>query len=410
MTKHINLLPGETIEIKGFDSLGEPTITREDDGSLALTFNFMPPDNGTYEENLDMDIFDNFDTELSNVLGVEVVWEDREFFNIPSPKKDTIDILKNYLENFWSNHSGKSENNIQKELTQQNNTKKSIKSTPARELSSIPSLINDTLKSLKKYLENFWHNRSENEEIKTPNDLILPTINKLPNQIITSKNIKKELEEFFFNYFNSYKQNYNKKENKLLIDFNEVIIDISFSFIKIDNGMFKVRFGTGLGHNLVNKYIRNCDLNPIKYDNYPALFYFATFEESELLNIYINSGDYLALYIKNLKICLDNYIMPFYTKYSTISALDLKYNSEKGLNPFSKQNSYEEIISIIISCLSKNPNRIEILENRLSKISDNINFYKKNYNIYILLEDLMRDNQIPEEEFNYYIKQFSLSK
>ena len=80
------------------------------------------------------------------------------------------------------------------------------------------------------------------------------------------------------------------------------------------------------------------------------------------------------------------------------------------MNPFSKQNSYEEIISIIISCLSKNPNRIEILENRLSKISDNINFYKKNYNIYILLEDLMRDNQIPEEEFNYYIKQFSLSK
>ena len=100
MTKHLNLLPGETLEFKGFDSLGEPTITREDNGSLALTFNFMPPDNGTYEENLDMVIFDNFDTELSKVLGVEVVWEDREFFNIPSPKKDTIDILKNYLENF----------------------------------------------------------------------------------------------------------------------------------------------------------------------------------------------------------------------------------------------------------------------------------------------------------------------
>ena len=97
MTKHLNLLPGETLEIKGFDSLGEPIITREDDGSLALTFNFMPPDNGTYEENLDMDIFDNFDNELSKVLGVEVVWEDREFFNIPTPKEDTIELLKNYL-------------------------------------------------------------------------------------------------------------------------------------------------------------------------------------------------------------------------------------------------------------------------------------------------------------------------
>ena len=78
------------------------------------------------------------------------------------------------------------------------------------------------------------------------------------------------------------------------------------------------------------------------------------------------------------------------------------------MNPFSKQNSYEEIISIIISCLSKNPDRIEILQNRLSKISDNINFYKKNYNIYILLEDLMRDNLIPEEEFKYYTTTFNL--
>ncbi len=408
MTKHLNLLPGETLEIKGFDSLGEPTITREDDGSLALTFNFMPPDNGTYEENLDLEIFDNFDTELSKVLDVEVVWEDREFFNIPSPKKDTIDILKNYLENFWKNHSGKSENNIQKELTQQNNTEKSIKSTPARELSSIPSLINDTLKSLKKYLENFWYNRSEKKEIKTPNDLIQPMINKLPNQIITSKNIKKELEEFLFNYFKSYKYNYKKKENNILIEFNEVIIAISFSFIKIDNGIIKVQIGTGLGHNLVNKYLRNCKLYPIKYDNYPIIHNFSTFEESELLNVYINSSDRLNLYIKNLKNCLDNYIMPFYTKYSTISAIDFKYNSDKGLNPFSKQNSNEEIKAIIICCLANNPNRIEILKNRLSKISDNIDFYNVNYNILILLADLMRENLIPEEEFKYYTTTFNL--
>ena len=91
-----------------------------------------------------------------------------------------------------------------------------------------------------------------------------------------------------------------------------------------------------------------------------------------------------------------------FTKYSTIYAIDSKYNSDKGLNPFSKQNSYEEIISIIISCLSKNPNRIEILKNRLSKISDNIDFYNVNYNILILLADLMRENLIPEEEFKYY--------
>ena len=408
MTKHLNLLPGETLEIKGFDSLGEPTITREDDGSLALTFNFMPPDNGTYEENLDMVIFDNFDNELTKVLGVEVVWEDREFFNIPSPKKDTIDILKNYLENFWKNHSENNDNNSQKELTHQNNTEQTIKVIKDRKVFSISSLINNTLKSLKKYLENIWQNRSENKENKTPNDLTQPMINKLQDQIITSKNIKKELEEFFFNYFNSYKQNYNKKENKLLIDFNEVIIDISFTFIKIDNGIFKVQIGTGLGHNLVNKYLRNCKLFPIKYDNYPIIHYFSTFEEKELLNVYINSTDQLNLYIKNLKNYLDNSIMPFYTKYSTISAIDFKYNSDNGLSPFSKQNSNDEIKAIIICCLANNPNRSGIMINRLSKISENIDFYNVNYNILILLEDLMRDNLIPEEEFKYYTTTFNL--
>lgn len=40
----------------------------------------MPPDNGAKEENLDMDIFDNFVTELSKFLGVEVVREDRDFW------------------------------------------------------------------------------------------------------------------------------------------------------------------------------------------------------------------------------------------------------------------------------------------------------------------------------------------
>ena len=97
-----------------------------------------------------------------------------------------------------------------------------------------------------------------------------------------------------------------------------------------------------------------------------------------------------------------------FTKYSTIYAIDFKYNIDKGLNPFSKQNSNEEIKAIIICCLANNPNRIEILKNRLSKISDNIDFYTVNYNILILLADLMRENLIPEEEFKYYIKQYKI--
>lgn len=103
METYLNLAPGETLNIIGFDSLGEPTITRENDGSLLLTFCFMPPDNGAYEENLDIDIFDDFDIELSKVLDVEIIWEDREFFTIPFPKANTVSLLKNYLENFWQN-------------------------------------------------------------------------------------------------------------------------------------------------------------------------------------------------------------------------------------------------------------------------------------------------------------------
>jgi len=80
------------------------------------------------------------------------------------------------------------------------------------------------------------------------------------------------------------------------------------------------------------------------------------------------------------------------------------------LNPFPKQKSNEEIKVIIICCLANNLNRIKILKNRLSKISDNIDFYNVNYNILILLADLMRENLIPEDEFKYYNKQFILAK
>lgn len=350
MTKHLNLLPGERLEIKGFDSLGEPTITREVNGSLALTFNFMPPDNGAYEENLYMDIFDNFDTELSKVLGIEVVWEDREFFNIPSPKKDTIDILKNYLENFWKKLSA---NKTSEEIQLQNNSAQ-------------------------------------------------------PSPAITLKSLKKELEDFYFNYFESFKYKYNRKENTLLIDLNEVILSISYSFIKIGNSIFGIQSGMGLSHTCVDKYINNCNVHDFQIKNYPVFSYYPTYEEKESLNFYIRTDERMILYLKNLKFYLDNRSMPVYTKYSTLASLDFEYNNDKGIKPFLLQNDWEELVSIIICCLTNNPNRFKILNNRLKKITDNIAIFKKNYNIYLLLEDLMIDNLIPEEEFKYYTTTFNL--
>ncbi|MBK6699516.1 MAG: hypothetical protein IPG55_06370 [Saprospiraceae bacterium] len=312
----------------------------------------MPPDNGAYEENLDMVIFDNFDNELSKVLGVEVVWEDREFFNIPSPKKDTIDILKKYLENFWKKLSA---NKTTKEIPLQINTEQ-------------------------------------------------------PSLAITLKSLKKELEDFYFNYFELYNYKYARKENTLLIELNEVILTISFSFIKIGNSIFGIQSGMGLSHTSVDKYINNCNVHDFQIKNYPVFSYFPTYEEKESLNFYIRTDEKMILYLKNLKLYLDNRTMPVYTKYSTLASLDFEYNNDNGIKPFLLQNDWEELVSIIICCLTNNPNRFKILNNRLKKITDNIDIFKKNYNIYLFLDGLMQDNLILEEEFKYYVKQFNIAK
>ena len=88
------------IDIIGFDVDGEPEIRKEDDGSLTVMFNFMPPINGN-EEQVENEVFDEFDKFLADLLEVEVIWDDRERFVIPNPKSDTIDKLKTTLEHFW---------------------------------------------------------------------------------------------------------------------------------------------------------------------------------------------------------------------------------------------------------------------------------------------------------------------
>lgn len=393
MTKHLNLLHGETLEIKGFDSLGEPTITREENGSLALTFNFMPPDNGTYEENLDMDIFDNFDNELSKVLGVEVVWEDREFFNIPSPKKDTIEILKNYLENFWSNHSKIEENKTIKDSIHQNNTK--LITSPKKGIVDI----------FKNYLENFWKKLSAN---KTTEEIPLQIYTAQPSPAITLKSLKKEVENFQKEYFSSYKYKYDNTYNTIHIEFNEVVLSLGLSCTKHDPGVFSVFPSASINHNLVNKYIGLCHFYPEKNDRYTIITNFPNSEDRKRFDIYIRSIDnfnaFLKIYIKHLH----KTYFPFAKKYSTISAIDKKFNFDNGSSPFSSDFAWSELYSIPICCINKNPNRKIIIKNKLKKILDHYESYKSNFILYLLLEGLMQDNLIPEDEFNYYVTRFNL--
>lgn len=103
---HDNLVnkPDEnTIPITGFDSDGEPEIRMEEDGSLTIAFNFMPPLNGQ-EEATEDPIFENFDKVMSEFLGVEVEWDDREIFRIEKPQADTTKRAKEFLENFWDKY------------------------------------------------------------------------------------------------------------------------------------------------------------------------------------------------------------------------------------------------------------------------------------------------------------------
>lgn len=88
------------IIISGFDQDGEPEVRMEEDGSLVIIFEFMPPLNGT-EEGVDDEDFEHFDEVMQAALGVEVVWDDREVFVIPHPKKDTILKIKDFLEHYW---------------------------------------------------------------------------------------------------------------------------------------------------------------------------------------------------------------------------------------------------------------------------------------------------------------------
>jgi hypothetical protein len=88
--------PVEVITLEGFDPEGEPEIRVMDNGSLELVFNFMPP---TWAEE-NPEAFDDFDVQLSEVLDLEVLWEDREFFVIEEPSDDTVERIKQFLEHY----------------------------------------------------------------------------------------------------------------------------------------------------------------------------------------------------------------------------------------------------------------------------------------------------------------------
>ncbi len=87
----------ETIKLSGFDPAGEPEIRRTAEGRLWLCIQFMPPSWVPEEERLELGRWQDFDAWMRTALGVRVVWEDREWFRIDRPERDTVHLIERFL-------------------------------------------------------------------------------------------------------------------------------------------------------------------------------------------------------------------------------------------------------------------------------------------------------------------------
>ncbi len=90
-----------SVDIQGFDPAGEPELRCNQQGTLEIHFNFMPPLESSGEPSA-LEIFDSFDEQLSAVLKKTVIWEDREVFLVENATEKDMYLIKNYLENFWN--------------------------------------------------------------------------------------------------------------------------------------------------------------------------------------------------------------------------------------------------------------------------------------------------------------------
>lgn len=86
------------VALSGFDAEGEPELRFMSNGHLYVVFNFMPPSDCE-----DEDVFDEFDQEMAEAIGVEVDWEDREMFVIQEPKADTAERISAFVASYRKN-------------------------------------------------------------------------------------------------------------------------------------------------------------------------------------------------------------------------------------------------------------------------------------------------------------------
>jgi len=86
----------------GFDVLGGPHVQVMDDGRMVVRFNSIPPSD---LENFGDFFVQHFRDHLSEALGVNVVWEDREVFHITETDTETLTRLGDFLRCYRQKHS-----------------------------------------------------------------------------------------------------------------------------------------------------------------------------------------------------------------------------------------------------------------------------------------------------------------
>jgi hypothetical protein len=90
----------QTVRITGFDPGGEPSIRVMSDGSLEVSFEFMPPSDVERIGHPGLGEFEAFDSEMAAAAGVPVVWEDREFFRIEDAPPGTLERVQAFIEGY----------------------------------------------------------------------------------------------------------------------------------------------------------------------------------------------------------------------------------------------------------------------------------------------------------------------
>lgn len=82
----------EEFVVDGFDPIDNwnPTVQRRDSGMIVILFPEFPPD-------VVGDDMNDFDTLMSEQIGVKVYHEDRELFVITRPEPDTMAKLKEFF-------------------------------------------------------------------------------------------------------------------------------------------------------------------------------------------------------------------------------------------------------------------------------------------------------------------------